>query len=58
MILSENLPNTYEESLKNKEFNTSAVTVWAEEDYFSLEPNYSKSLIPTVLKINRKTGTI
>lgn len=58
MLLADHLPSTYEDSFKNKDFNTSALTVWAEDRYFYLEPNYSKCLIPTVLKIDRKSQAI
>lgn len=58
MILVDDLPDSHENSNKSKSFNLKAITVWAGEDYFYLQPNYKKSLIPTVLVINRKTTQI
>ena len=58
MISIEDLPLTSSEHAQKKIINSHAITVWVSNDFFHIEPNYKKSLIPTVFKINRKTQTI
>ena len=56
MILIESLPKSQEETNLTKDINLRTVTVWASDKFFSLEPNYQKSLIPTVLVIDRENA--
>ena len=54
MISINDLPLSSDESVINKIQNSQAITVWVSNEYFFIEPNYKKSLIPTILKIHRK----
>ena len=58
MISINDLPLISDESVVNKIQNSQAITVWVSNEYFFIEPNYKKSLIPTVLKVNRKQQQI
>lgn len=57
MITIEDLPLTGFNTA-SKIINSQAITVWVSQDFFYIEPNYKKSFIPTILKINRKTQLI
>ena len=58
MINIDDLPILEPETNSHKKINSQAIKIWASDEYFYIEPNYRKSLIPTILKVNRKSQLI
>lgn len=58
MIFIEELPSLFEYHKTAKELNLQAMTVWVSKDRFIIVPNLSRSRIPSVLEINRKSKAI